>query len=300
MQNFSPIGILNVFKPPGPTSSDIVVSARRLLDVKKIGHLGTLDPGAAGVLPLCLGTATRLFDYLVEKKKTYIAEIVFGAATDSHDAFGRVTARGESAVNPETLADALQQFTGELTQTPSAFSALKSGGKRQYELARSGEALALKERKLTIDEFSVLEQTAENKYLLKVTCSRGTYVRTLINDIGAACAVPAHMGFLLRTQNGIFSIDTALTLEEIGQASAKGRLGELLVNVESVLLDLPAARVGSGRKEPMLNGLSTNVEFVALERSIHEGEPFRLYCDGEFLGIGKLREQEIKLAVRLK
>ncbi len=299
MADLSLHGIINVFKPPGPTSSDIVVGLRRLLGIKRVGHLGTLDPGAAGVLPVCVGNATRLFDILIEKRKTYIAEIVFGVATATQDAFGAAVEYGSADVSEQRLTEVLPRFLGKIEQTPSVYSAIKVGGKRQYELARQGETAGAKTRSAEIYELQLLEQLAEGRFLIRVACSKGTYVRTLIHDIGRALWTYAHMGFLLRTQSGPFTIDTAITIEEIAELSEQGRLNEIIVRAEDVLAELPAVRAPRDRFIPFTNGLSTNIRFAEAERAIIEGEACRLYCGGEFLGVCVLNGEEFRWTIRL-
>ncbi len=239
-------GIINVFKPPGPTSNDIVVELRRLLGVKRAGHLGTLDPGAAGVLPVCFGNAARLFDILVEKRKTYVAEIVFGVATTTQDAFGEAVEYGGADVSMRRLLDVLPRFTGKIEQTPSVYSAIKIGGKRQYELARKGETRGAKARGVEIYDLLALEQLAHGRFLMRVTCSKGTYVRTLIDDIGRALGTYAHMGFLLRTQSGPFAAEEALTIDEITAYHERGDLPDIVVRAEATPRpsDRPDARSG--------------------------------------------------------
>ncbi len=297
--NKAPNGIINVFKPPGPTSNDIVVELRRLLGVKRAGHLGTLDPGAAGVLPVCLGNATRLFDILVEKRKAYLAEIVFGVATTTQDAFGTASDHGSSDVNAQLLADVLPGFIGKIEQTPSVYSAIKVGGKRQYELARQGETSGAKTRRVDIYDLCIADQLANGRFLIRVICSKGTYVRTLIDDIGRSLGTRAHMGFLLREQSGSFTAETAITIEEIAALNDQGQLDDIIVKAEDVLAELPAVRAPRERLTPFINGLSTNARFIETERDIQSGEPCRLYCGDEFLGVCVLSGNEFRWTLRL-
>ena len=167
-------GVVNFLKPPGMTSSDAVVALRRLFQEKRVGHTGTLDPGAAGVLPICIGRATRLFDYLVDKDKDYLAEIAFGAATDTQDAYGSILVQRPTSVTKAALAKALPGFLGPQEQIAPMYSALKSGGKKLYELARAGEAPVEKRRQVYIHRLELVEQTGPQRFLLDVSCSRGT------------------------------------------------------------------------------------------------------------------------------
>lgn len=278
-------GVVNFLKPPGMTSSDAVVALRRLFQEKRVGHTGTLDPGAAGVLPICIGRATRLFDYLVDKDKDYLAEIAFGAATDTQDAYGSILEQRPTSVTKAALAKALPGFLGPQEQIAPMYSALKSGGKKLYELARAGEAPVEKRRQVYIHRLELVEQTGPQRFLLDVSCSRGTYVRTLCQDLGAALDAPAHLSFLLRSRSGRFSLDTAWTLEEL-QAQRGGGAAWI--------------RPCSPRKLPWPICPSSGCGWIPVQRKrlqngsaiqlpgqeIPEG-PVRLYVEEQFWGIGQ-------------
>lgn len=217
-------GFLNVLKPPGMSSAAVVGYVKRQLNQKKVGHAGTLDPEAAGVLPIMIGRATRLFEYLADKEKAYVAEIAFGAATDTQDAQGKVIQRGSNIPSQKDIEAVLGEFLGEIRQTPSAFSAIKQNGKPLYELARKGETVNVPERIVRVDAIALMEKVPNNGFMLKVDCGRGTYIRTMCHDIGKRLNCPAHMRFLLRTRSGAFGLDTAVTLEEIAQGKKNNLL----------------------------------------------------------------------------
>ncbi len=208
-------GVVNVLKPPGMTSSNVVVDIRKLFEIKRVGHTGTLDPGAAGVLPVCLGRAARLFDYLVDKEKTYVFEIAFGACTDTQDSYGKIIAQSDKTVSKEQLMAVLPEFLGEQNQRVPMYSALKVGGRKLYEIARSGNIAEKQMRAISISEISYLDQRAKNRFLLRVSCSRGTYIRMLCEDIGRRLGVCAHMAFLLRTACGPFYAEDAFSIAEL-------------------------------------------------------------------------------------
>ncbi len=285
-------GILNVLKPPGMSSSDVVVDIRRLTGEKRVGHLGTLDPAAAGVLPVCVGRAARLFDYLVDKEKTYRFELCFGASTDTQDAQGRVTARSDAPVDTEQLLEALPRFSGKQQQLAPAYSALKVDGKKMYDLARKGQQTPERLRSIEIKELRLLERTGERRFLLETRCSRGTYVRTLCADIGEAVGVPAHMRFLLRTQAGSFSIEDALGISELTQRKGEGRLEEALTSCEEALSYLPALTLEAERLVPTKNGLDSYLPEAA------EGL-YRVYCADTFLGVGQVQSKRLRLTLHL-
>ena len=215
-------GVLNVLKPPGMTSHDAVAFVRRVLQTKRVGHTGTLDPAAGGVLPICVGQATRLVEYLQNGTKEYIAEITFGFETDTCDAVGKTIAEGDaSRVNLETLRATLDSFRGEITQTPPLFSAIKKDGKKLYDLARAGlrdDEIEIPTRQVVISRLVVTRFFPNEKHpraILKIECSGGTYIRSLVRDIGRVLGCGATMTFLVRNRNGAFAIGDAKTLEAI-------------------------------------------------------------------------------------
>ena len=275
-------GFLNVLKPPGMSSHDIVGFVRHAFGVRKVGHAGTLDPGAAGVLPVAVGRATRLIEYLEHADKSYRAEVTLGIATDSGDTSGVVIERAESFVMPSRtqVEDALASFRGEITQIPPAHSAIKIGGRRAYELVREGKAVAIPERQITIYALTLAGyDAAHRRLLIDVTCSRGTYIRTLCIDLGRALGLPAVMSFLVRTRVGAFSLADALTLEELAEAKEMALLAP-----ETMLAGLARYDLPTGRVHAFVNGLPTHdVHLAALPA---EQKHVRVYGNGRFLGIG--------------
>ncbi|HPF87773.1 MAG TPA: tRNA pseudouridine(55) synthase TruB [Candidatus Limiplasma sp.] len=248
-------GFLNILKPPGMTSARAVAYVRSRLNGAKVGHAGTLDPEAAGVLPLMIGKAARLFDELQNDQKAYIAEIAFGAATDTQDAQGTVVQTGTNIPTEAQLSALLPTLIGEVQQLPPMYSALKQNGRRLYDLAREGKTVERKPRTMTLFSASLLGFTSENTALIRLRCSKGFYVRTLCHDIGKKLGCPAHMRFLLRTASGIFTVDTANTLEEIDRAAKDGSLPSLLVPMDAVLAHLPYAEVPKRLLKPFQNGV---------------------------------------------
>ena len=265
-------GFLNLLKPPGMTSSDAVVMVRRSLPGKeKVGHAGTLDPEAAGVLPVMIGKASRLFDLLADKEKTYIAEIALGAATDTQDAQGAVVSRGEWNGDFSALRAALPRFTGLIEQIPPAYSAIKTGGVAAYKLARAGAEMALKPRAARIDLLELLEPTGPDSALLRIACGRGVYIRTLCHDIGAILGCGAHMRFLLRAQSGPFTLENAVTPEEWLAAEDKSA---------------PVAAERACRDGKALT------KFLSLDEGARGGGPVRVYCGPQFAGLAKWNAEE--------
>ena len=285
-------GIVTVLKPPAMSSSDVVVDVRHIFETKRVGHLGTLDPEAAGVLPVCVGRAVRLFDYLVDKRKEYLCEIAFGTATDTQDAQGAVVETVDCNITAEQLVSVLPQFVGMQEQLAPKYSALKYNGKKLYDLALAGKEIPEKRRQIEIDALTLTEQLGKNRFLLRIGCSRGTYIRTLCVDIGAALGVPAHMAFLLRTASGMFTLEHARSIEQLRSMKAAGDLASSLTSCEDALQFLPAVFLHADRKRPTLNGLETTL------RKPMVGD-CRLYADSAFLGIGHGDGTSVRLTVNL-
>ncbi|MBR3383444.1 MAG: tRNA pseudouridine(55) synthase TruB [Clostridia bacterium] len=292
-------GVICVLKPPGMSSSDAVTDVRRVFDEKRVGHTGTLDPAAAGVLPICIGRATRLFDFLVDKRKEYIAELVVGAATDTEDATGAVIATSERVVSAAEVEAVLPRFLGEIEQTPPIYSALSVGGVKLYKLAREGRldrSLEEKRRVISIDELELLRQTGENRFLIRVVCSKGTYIRTLCKDIGAAIGEPSYMGFLLRTRSGAFTLEDSFSIAELNEMKERGELGSAVIPMDRAISHIPALEISgiSARNERLL------IHGAAIKCADgREGKPLRVYLHGEFLGIGEVCGGELRITVWL-
>jgi tRNA pseudouridine55 synthase len=292
-------GFLNVLKPPGMTSARVVAFVRGRLDGAKVGHAGTLDPEAAGVLPLMIGKAARLFDELKGEQKAYIAEIAFGAATDTQDAQGAVTATGERIPTEEELRALFPGLIGEMPQTPPMYSAVKQNGRRLYRMAREGRTVERKPRPMTLYSLELLRMTPNSGALVSLRCSRGFYVRTLCHDIGARLGCPAHMRFLLRTASGMFTLDTARTLEEIARAADRGGIRPLIVPVEDVLSHLPHAEVPAELRKMFQNGVPLPLNaFPALDGAA-QGVRVQLRVGGQTLAIAKVQGDLLKPAVWL-
>jgi len=278
-------GFFNVLKPPGMTSSQVVGAVRRLVNGEKAGHAGTLDPQAAGILPVMMGKAARLFDYLVDKRKSYVAEIAFGTATDTQDGQGRVTAQGENYPSLEDVRAVLPRFIGEILQTPPSYSAIKLDGRRLYELARKGEMVTAEPRIIRVEDISLGQEMENHGMMLHIRCGKGTYVRTLCHDIGQAVSCPAHMRFLLRTQSGAFTLDTAYTLEELQQLRDDGRLNDCLLPMDMPLAHLPRGDVPKELEHVCRNGGQMRLCAFPDLTAVVENIPLRLYINNAFMGI---------------
>lgn len=213
MINYS--GFVNVIKPTGMTSSDVVCKVKKILGTKKIGHFGTLDPAAAGVLPLGVGKGTKFFDYFLTKDKEYIAQVEFGVMTDSLDSFGEVVEKQDVFVSKEQIESILPKFIGKIEQIPPKYSAIKINGEKACDLARKGVDFEIKSRNIEVYSIEILKNISKNRFLFKVHCSAGTYIRTLFSDIANSLGTVSTTPVIIRTKSGRFGIDNAVTLDEL-------------------------------------------------------------------------------------
>jgi len=288
-------GWLNVLKPPGMTSHDVVVWLRRQLTrlgATKVGHTGTLDPGAAGVMPLCVGKAARLAQFVSDCHKTYVFEITFGIATDTLDADGKVIACTDTKIELAALKEILPEFVGEIEQTPPSFSAVHINGVKAYKLAQQGQEVEIPARKITIYELGLLKYKTQpvQKALLRTVCSKGTYIRTLCADIGARLGSAAHVSFLIREAVGPFRLEEALTLQELQEDFAAP-----LLPLDYPLAHLPAVRITPEQAAKFCSGSALE----GIPRS--QQESIRVYVDekNELIGIGRFDNALLAPAVVL-
>lgn len=298
-------GILNLLKPPGMTSFDVVAHIRGLTRTRKVGHTGTLDPMAAGVLTVCTGNATGAIEFLVEKDKLYRAELTLGISTDTQDSTGTVLSQAPVNASDREIEDAVRSFIGSYGQIPPMYSAIRRDGKKLYELAREGVSVDRAPRRVELYSADVVRitrrirdtscrQAAEKtpqdvlngpvKVLFDAHCSKGTYIRTLCSDIGDRLGCGGHMSFLLRKRAGAFALEDALTLEELKALAEDGRLREALLDVETAFGELEAVALDEVREKKFLNG----VRFDSGCGPEHGGL-VRVYGpDGGFLALGEL------------
>ncbi len=292
-------GVVNLLKPPGMTSSDAVLELRRLFGEKRVGHTGTLDPGAAGVLPICIGRATRLFDYLVDKDKEYIAEITFGAAADTQDSYGRAVEQAQTDVTAKALCAALPAFLGEQEQIAPMYSALSSGGKKLYQLARAGAEVVEKRRIVHIKTLEFLKQTGPQSFLLRAECGRGTYVRTLCYDIGRRLSAPAYLSFLLRSRSGSFDLDGAYTLDELRVLKEARALQSALIPPDAALPGLPQAclALDADERRLFINGAAIKPRGW---EDLPQEVPLRAYVADTFQGLARAGAEGIRMILFLE
>ena len=284
-------GVLNVLKPAGMTSHDVVDVLRRLSGQRRVGHTGTLDPGAAGVLVLVVGRATRIAEFLTESDKAYRVELTFGIATDSGDAFGKVTSTADaSGLSEERVRDVLPQFTGEIEQVPPMTSAVKVAGVRLYERARRGEEIVVAPRRVRIRTLTLLRfwPGAPPRALVDVECTKGTYVRALARDMGVALEVGAHASFMLRRRVGRFTLETGHTLEELAALREEGRLAGTLLSMDDALADLPAVDLLPAQRLSILDGIALPLFKVPNWQHLPRDVPIRLRDQGGLLALARV------------
>ena len=277
-----PNGIIIIDKPGGWTSMDVCAKLRGMFREKRIGHAGTLDPMATGILPVFVGRATRAVEFTEDYDKEYVAGLRLGVITNTQDTTGEVLEERPVTVTREDVERVLEQFRGSIQQIPPMYSAIKINGKKLYELARKGREVERKPRQITIQELELLEQVSETDYILRVSCSKGTYVRTLCHDIGQALGCGGTMSSLRRTRVGPFR--EGVTLEQVQQAASEERAAQLLAPVDGCFVQFPAVTATERECGKFIrNGTPYPCE-------MEEGT-YRVYGpEGEFLMLGRVEE----------
>lgn len=298
-------GILNINKPEGWTSQDVVAKLRGRLHIRRVGHTGTLDPMATGVLPVCFGKATRIIEYYDDDFKTYEAEMKLGMVTDTLDITGTVLETKPVDVSEEDVIQTIDSFRGWITQIPPKYSALKVNGKPLYKYAREGVEVEIKSRKIYVEDIQPVEvNLGENRILFRVTCSKGTYIRTICDDIGKKLGCGGTMTALQRTQSGCFRVEEARTLPEILEMTDE-ELERCVIPMDKTLVHLGRIELKSMESVPFYyNGREIDTGYVnvlaspavpeALQEGSRLGDKYRVYDpEGKFLGISSLRENTL-------
>lgn len=298
-------GILNINKPEGWTSQDVVAKLRGRLHIRRVGHTGTLDPMATGVLPVCFGKATRIIEYYDDDFKTYEAEMKLGMVTDTLDITGTVLETKPVDVSEDDVIQTIDSFRGWITQIPPKYSALKVNGKPLYKYAREGVEVEIKSRKIYVEDIQPVEvNLRENRILFRVTCSKGTYIRTICDDIGKKLGCGGTMTSLQRTQSGCFRVEDARTLPEILEMTDE-ELERCVIPMDETLVHLGRIELKSMESVPFYyNGREIDTGYVnvlaspavpeAMQEESRLGDKYRVYDpEGKFLGISSLRENTL-------
>lgn len=286
-------GIINIYKELGFTSHDVVAKARGILKMKRIGHTGTLDPQAEGVLPICVGVATKASDLLTNKDKRYVATVTLGVTTTTEDATGEIIDTKPVDVTKKQIQEVVDSFIGTYMQTPPMYSALKVNGKKLYELAREGVVVERKSREIKIYECNITKYLSPSEFVIDVKCSKGTYIRTLCKDIGDALGTGAHMKSLQRTEVGNFNIGNSITLSQLEKLKEDDDLESCLIKTDQLFLDLPALHVKSSGNKYLYNGneLRENLITEKVDLTLHQR--VRIYdFEKLFIGVYKIKQIE--------
>lgn len=292
------LGIINLHKPTGKTSHDMVSFVRRTLNVRRVGHTGTLDPEAGGVLPILVGKATVLSDLLTEKTKTYIAAVRLGVETDTYDLTGSVTAASALRPSPAEIQAAAAGFLGDIAQLPPMYSAVKQNGKKLYELARQGITVERRPRQVHIEALRCFDFAADT-FQMEVRCSKGTYIRSLCHDLGRSLGCGAAMASLVRTQSGPFFLESAITPEQLEAAVSEGETERFLLPLETVLADYPAAQLPPSAVPKIKNGLRMRPSQLGIP-NVQPGDRFRFYDGDELLCLSKVIQSKEGLVLAIE
>ncbi len=284
-------GIVNVLKPPGMSSHDVINIMRKIFQTKKIGHTGTLDPEAAGVLPVCVGKATKLADRLAGEKKEYRVVVKLGIETDSYDTQGNIVS--ENVVpefSDDYLTEKLRDFYGEQKQIPPIFSAIKVDGKKLYEYALRGEEVLIKPREITIHSIDFIYRIDSDEFMFDVSCSKGTYVRSICHDLGIVLGCGAAMKRLVRVSSGRFHINEAFTLEELNELKDESKLGDAIVSLPEFFKEVKKLEVKKDAYQFLENGnplIIKNIDnnFIDAFKQMKQDEEFLICFDEEIFGL---------------
>lgn len=280
-------GIINFYKPKGITSHGAVNFFRKLLNIKRIGHTGTLDPNAEGVLPICIGKATRVSEYLLSEDKEYRGELTLGNSTDTQDGDGEVLETSSKIVSEEEIRLSFNKFKGNIDQIPPMYSALKHNGKKLYELAREGRTIEREPRNITIYKLNIEEIYENKKVVFYTKCSRGTYIRTLCNDIGEDLGTFGYMSDLLRLGTGPFKIEDSYKMEDLKNLSPT-EVKSLLLPIDFALMKFKSIKIPDDFYKPLVNG----VKIIINNKELLLGESLRVYSKNKFIGIGEIIEKD--------
>lgn len=293
-------GIFNILKPSGMTSFDVIRFLKKQIKISKIGHAGTLDPDACGVLPICVGGATKAVEYMMESNKKYRAELTLGIKTDTQDAEGHILQENPMELSENDIILAINSFVGEYNQIPPMYSSVKVNGKKLYELARQGNEVYRKARKVMIYSIKIISIDLSSKYqkiIFDVDCSKGTYIRTLCNDIGEKLGCGGFMSFLVRTKAGFFKIEDSITLDQIKESVEEGNPTKHISPVDSIFENTDSIIINDRSLFKILNGGYINVQ----DYNFSVGQNLLIYTrNHEFIGLGEIIKENNMLFIKSK
>ena len=284
-------GMILLDKPEGMTSFSAVSAVKRIFGEKRVGHTGTLDPMATGVLPILLGRATRLCELMLTADKRYTAEVLLGVETDTLDITGNVISETDCDISVAEFESVCSRFVGEYEQVPPMFSALKKDGVRLYDLARQGVEIEREARLVNIKKLDIIEKSGKNKFIIDVICSKGTYIRSLADDLGEALDVGATLTMLRRTETAGYTADMCVTLDELKENPQK-----YLREADSVVAYCPSVNVTDNQTRRFLNGGELFLERINFDTEVSDGDLIRVYSyDNKFLGLGLVDGELLKI-----
>ena len=284
-------GMILLDKPEGMTSFSAVSAVKRIFGEKRVGHTGTLDPMATGVLPILLGRATRLCELMLTADKRYTAEVLIGVETDTLDITGNVISETDCDISVAEFESVCSRFVGEYEQVPPMFSALKKDGVRLYDLARQGVEIEREARLVNIKKLDIIEKSGKNKFIIDVICSKGTYIRSLADDLGKALGVGATLTMLRRTETAGYTADMCVTLDELKENPQK-----YLREADSVVSYCPSVNVTDNQTRRFLNGGELFLERINFDTEVSDGDLIRVYSyDNKFLGLGLVDGELLKI-----
>lgn len=290
-------GVINVYKEKGYTSHDIVAILRKVFNQKKIGHTGTLDPEAEGVLPVCLGKATKLASMITDGTKEYIAVVQFGRTTTTGDHTGETIESYEYVFNRQSVINVVDSFRGEYMQTPPMYSALKINGQKLYDIARQGKTIEREPRKIYIHDITILDIDSPDSIKIKVKCSKGTYIRTLCEDIGEKLGYGAHMNGLIRTSSGRFNLTGSHKLDEINRLKDEDNLQSIVLRMDNILGDYPVVYTKPEADRLILNGNRIRTDQINI--SVEVDSIVRLYTsDNVFVGLYSVIDKDDSIILK--
>ena len=277
-------GVINFYKPSGMTSHDAVYFFRRLLNIKRIGHTGTLDPNATGVLPICIGKATRISEYLLDVDKEYIGELTLGASTDTLDGDGSVINTSDLQVSKSDIESSFSKFTGTISQTPPMYSAIKVNGKKLYELAREGIEIERKSREVKIYNLDIMNIKDNKQIFFYTRCSKGTYIRTLCDDIGIDLGTYGYMSYLIRVGVGNFKLENSYSMDYLKTLN-KEDIERLIIPMDDAINHLEKLIVPDNLYDKLVNGVKLS---MGKDPNVDCDTPIRIYCKDKFIGMGNI------------
>ena len=295
-------GIINIYKEKGFTSHDVVAVVRKTLNQKKVGHTGTLDPDAEGVLPICLGKGTKISELIMSGNKKYRAEVTLGIETTTEDIWGEIISEKEVNFNENEIKNAVLSFIGDYYQTPPMYSAIKINGKKLYEIARKGQEIEREKRLVVIDDIEIISFNPPNKFVIDVSCHKGTYIRTLCRDIGEKLKCEACMSSLTRLKTGVFNIENAVKLDTLKLLAKENRLDEVIIPIDKVLTGYNKTYISQKGDKFLHNGGKVyEYAFLKTENEIKLDDETLVYDSlGEFCGIYKFTMDEEKNLICVK